>query len=617
MGAVGRRRLYRILLLAAGAAVYSASLSGVFIFDDILAIELNPHVRTLSPLWYAAWAEYESPVSGRPLPALSLAVNYALGGLDPFGYKVVNLALHLGCGLALFGAVGGALRMPALRARFGARADELAFAVAGLWLVHPLASEPVNYVTQRTESWMALAYLSMIGCTAKAVISPAEGRWRGVAVFACLMGMVSKEVMVSAPLLLLLFERAYRGETASSVLRRHRSFYGALALTWVPLLVLVAWTFRGDTVGYDEGVSVLDYLWNQGWVLPRYLRLVFWPTGLSHDWGVPRDVSFLEVWPGVLSVMLSFGVAVVLALKRPTVGWPLLFVFAALAPTSSVLPIVTEVAAERRMYLPLAALLALFVVGGVAVLERRGWGGWPAGVAWLALVVALGLTTAAHNVLYGNPLLLWQRVVLEFPDNARAHTNVGQVLIAQGRVEESVAPMRAAIEADPEYALGHNELGVSLGLLGMHSEARQAFERARTLDPAEAKAHVNLAILAIGNGKRDVALRLLRRALKLAPGSRMAAIQLAWLLATSEQGGERRARRAISLAEHGVGEGELSARNLDILAAAYASAGDFDRAVSAALRAHGLALRDDQIALRAAIGRRLERYREGQRWIEP
>lgn len=616
MDSASRRTGYRVALLCVGVAVYASSLSGVFVFDDFLAIEQNPHVHTLSPLWYAAWAEHESPLAGRPIPALSLALNYAVGGLAPLGYKAVNLMLHLGCALALFAAVGGALRLPVLRARFGDRSDELAFAIAGLWVVHPLASEPVNYVTQRTESWMALAYLSAIACTARAAVSSDGARWRVLAVCVCAAGMASKEVMVSAPLMLLLFERAYSGPTIGALLRAHRGFYAGLAGCWLILAALVAATYRSDTVGFDEGVSLTDYLWNQGWVLPRYLRLTVWPAGLTHDWGLPRAVVFGEVWPGVLGAGAAFVGAVWLSVRRPALGWPLLFVFAVLAPTSSVLPIVTEVAAERRMYLALAALLAVGVIGVAEAFRRAGLGPWPARVAWLVVVVSLGVSTSLHNRSYASALVLWQRAIAEFPDNARAHTNVGQALIDLGRAEESVTFMRRAVELQPDFAEGHNELGVALGLLGLHGEARRAFERSLELDPDGAKANVNLALLELAAGERDAARRLLRRALQLDPGSSKASLQLAWLLATDPEVGDRRAGRAVALAETAISRGAAGARPLDVLAAAYAAAGDFDRAVALAVRAQEIATGEDAPRLRIEIARRLKGYRSGERWIE-
>ena len=583
--------------------------------DDILAIEENPHVRTLWPLWYAAWAEHESPLSGRPIPAYSLALNFAFGGLDPFGYKLVNLLLHVACGLALFAAVGGALRMPVLAPRFGKRSDSLAFAAALLWVVHPLASECVNYVAQRTESWMALAYLSVLACTGRAWTSSEPVRWRTIAVISCAAGMASKEVMVSAPLAVVAFEWAFGGLALRPLLRERVGFYAALASCWVILAALMAASFRSDTVGFGGEVDAATYLWNQAEVIPRYLRLVVWPSGLAHDWGIPRALEISDVLPGLLLTSGLLVVAVVGMARRPVIGWPLLFVFAVLAPTSSFIPILTEVAAERRMLLPLAALCALAAVAGDEIARRLGAGERSRVLALFAIVLLLSAATMSRNELYRDRLGLWQSAVAAFPDNARAHTNVGQALITEQRVEESVAPLRRGVALSPDFAEGHNELAIALVAVGLKSEARSHFERAIDLDPDFAKALANLGVLLSLGEDRERARELLRRSLRLDPSSANATRALAWLLATDRE--QPRPRRAVALAERALELAGESAQTLDVLGAAQAAAGDFERAIGVATQALRLAAAEGRSELRASIGSRLQRYRSGERWIEP
>ncbi len=152
------------MIIAAGLIVYGNSLWGVFIFDDQNSILGNPQIRRLWPLWNAFSAPANTPVAGRPVVALSLAINYALGGLDVRGYHAWNVGVHILCALVLFGIVRRTLGRSPLRERFGGASDGIAAACALIWLVHPLQTEVVNYVTQRTESTMALFYLSHALC---------------------------------------------------------------------------------------------------------------------------------------------------------------------------------------------------------------------------------------------------------------------------------------------------------------------------------------------------------------------------------------------------------------------------------------------------------------------
>src|SRR4029077_15512000 len=112
-------------------------------------------------------------------------------------------------GLTLFGLVQRTLLRPALHPRFGADALPLALAVALLWTVHPLQTESVTYIVQRAESLMGLFYLLTLYCFVRSLDSPAPNRWQALCFAACLTGMATKEVMVSAPLLVLLYDRTF------------------------------------------------------------------------------------------------------------------------------------------------------------------------------------------------------------------------------------------------------------------------------------------------------------------------------------------------------------------------------------------------------------------------
>src|SRR6185295_11314849 len=155
------------VLLLATALVYANSLSGPFIFDDRASISGNASIRTwsadiLSPA-------REVPTAGRPVVNLSLAINFALGGFDVRGYHLWNIAMHLLCTTLLFGCVRRTLEMPRIPPAVQQRSIVLAFAAALVWALHPLNTEVVDYVTQRTESMMALCYLLTFYASARAI----------------------------------------------------------------------------------------------------------------------------------------------------------------------------------------------------------------------------------------------------------------------------------------------------------------------------------------------------------------------------------------------------------------------------------------------------------------
>ena len=181
------------------------SLGVPFFFDDLVAITNNPTIRNLGRI-----ADVLSPpndgsgATGRPIVNLSLALNYAASGTDVRGYHLFNLVVHSGCALALFGIVRRTLLQPALNARFGRAAVPIAFVVALLWAVHPLQSESVACVIQRTELLVGMFYLLTLYCVVRSGSEPGSKGWPLLTIASSALGMASKEVMVSAPLIVLL-----------------------------------------------------------------------------------------------------------------------------------------------------------------------------------------------------------------------------------------------------------------------------------------------------------------------------------------------------------------------------------------------------------------------------
>ena len=173
------QRFVPVLVIAAGVWAYHNSLRGAFIFDDPTSISGNPHIRHLWPIRDAMSAPPATTVSGRPVVCLTLALNYAVGGWNVWGYHALNLMVHLLSALVLFGILRRTFEGPTLRDRFGGAAVWLAAAIALLWEVHPLQTESVTYIVQRTELLMGLFLLLTLYCALRCSQSPtpAVGVW--------------------------------------------------------------------------------------------------------------------------------------------------------------------------------------------------------------------------------------------------------------------------------------------------------------------------------------------------------------------------------------------------------------------------------------------------------
>lgn len=474
--------------------------------------------------------------------------------------------------------------------------------IALLWVLHPLQTESVVCIAQRTEVLCGLLVLVTLyafarGTDTAAGAAAARPRWLAVSLVACLLGMATKEVMVVTPVLVLLYDRTFGAGSFAAALRERAAYYAGLAATWLLLfaLLLQGGGGRGASAGFGLGVTPWTYLLTQADALVRYLLLALWPHPLVLDYGTSVAHSPTDVWwqGGIVLALLA---ATAWALvRRPVVGFVGAWFFVLLAPSSSVVPLVTQTVAEHRMYLPLAALVA----GAVVVVS--GWLGRRAGWGLATVAVALGLATVARNHDYRSAVAIWTDTVAKAPRNARAHNNLalawqqagdgaqanrhyaraialepgyvsarynwGVALLERGAATEAVAQLEAAVRLAPDHLDARVNLGnalvrarrpaealpvfeaalqlrpagdirfnygVALLELGRRAEAAAQFEQALLLEPRLADAHAQLGRLAEADGRRDDALRRYQETLRLAPDHLLAHARLGLLLARAE-----------------------------------------------------------------------------------
>lgn len=529
-------------LVGAILTAYHNSFSTPFVFDDGPAVLGNPTIRHLTALG----AVLSPPraggqtVGGRPVVNLSLAVNYAVGGTEVRGYHVFNLAVHTLGALALFGIVRRTLLQPALRERFGAVATWLALAVALLWAVHPLQTESVTYVIQRAESLMGLFYLLTLYCFVRGATNMAGesgitggrapapevqarvcNRWQLLAVVTCGLGMATKEVMVSAPLIVLLYDRAFVAGSWREAWAKRKIFYLCLGATWLLLgWLVVGAENRGGTAGLGLDDSVWTYALTQTRAIVLYLRLALWPQPLVFDYGTDAIERLADALPFALVVAVLFVGAAVAWRRRPVAGFLGAWFFAILAPSSSIVPIPVQPMAEHRMYLPLAAVVVLIVLGTYSLWRRGCW------AVFGAITLILVVLTVARNEDYLSPRSIWADTVAKRPTNARARCYLADVLAAQGQFTEALSHYDEAIRLDrPAKVRGDRSIlgdilvnsGNVLRALGRKTEAVRRYEDALRVDSGLATAHFNLGCVHLEENRLPEAVDRFEQALKIDP----------------------------------------------------------------------------------------------------
>ena len=368
------------LVVLAVVAAFGGALGGPFQFDDVASIPHNPTIERLWPLSVPLQPPPRAAVSGRPAVNYSLAVNHAINSVlgiaqepatpapsAPIGYRIANILIHLLSGLLLFGVIRRTARTVLLSDTSWLTADRLAALVTVVWLIHPIQTEAVDYVIQRTELLVSFCYLATLYASIRAWDAETKrGRvgWSLASVAACLVGMGSKEVMASAPLAVMLYDRAFRATSWRDLFRlaHRRWLYAGLFATMALLIASIVGGARRDSVGFGRGIAWYEYLYSQAWAISRYLQLTLWPDRLAFDYGA-SPIHGLRGVPGLI-VLSAAAIATAFAWKRAAwVAFLGTWFFMLLAPSSSIVPIQTEIAAERRVYLALVPVLVLTVVG--------------------------------------------------------------------------------------------------------------------------------------------------------------------------------------------------------------------------------------------------------------
>jgi tetratricopeptide (TPR) repeat protein len=507
--------LVALLLVLGVGAVYWNTLHAPFVLDDTMTITDNPTLRSLWPL--AGPLSPPSgglPVAGRPLPNLTLAINHAISGDAVWSYHVANAALHAMAALTLFALLRQMLVRPAVPQRLRNDAPLAAAAVALLWALHPLQTSAVTYVSQRTELMMSLCYLLTLLAVGRVAEGGRGGRWWAVfAPLVCAAGMACKEVMVSAPLLALLYDRTFFAGSFRAAWRARWRLYVGLMAGWVLLAFLVLGTRgRGGTAGFGLSVTPLEYAVTQAVALSRYLGLVFWPHELVFDYGryVARDAAAIAAGLALIGGLLAL---TLVALRRwPGPAFAGMLFFALLAPTSSFVPVATQTMGEHRMYLALAGVLMLVAGALWHWLDRR------VVLAFFGIaIVGAGVRTVARNADYASVEKLWRETLRQCPANVRAYNVLAGVLLERGDLQEAEGLLATALPLNPQSAdtlRNLSRLDLRSGRAGL---AVERAETAQRLDPNSAFGWITVAVARMGAGRLPEARQAWQEVLRLRP----------------------------------------------------------------------------------------------------
>jgi Tfp pilus assembly protein PilF len=549
-------RLYAATAVALAAVlVYARELDAPFVFDDLDAIVDNANLRQLTT---AFSPPPDTSLTGRPVVHASFALTYAFAGLAPAPYRAVNLALHLANAYLVWQILLALLRRPPLPEWLRVRSRYVASAIALLWTLHPIQTEAVMYVTQRTELMAASCILLALYFALQSF--ERESRlYTLLAALAVAIGTGCKETVVCAPLLVLCLDVAFFSPSPAAALRRHWFSYAGLMLALIPLVALQLDGARAKTAGFGLGVSPLENLAVQGQAIAWYLSLVAWPDSLSVTYNWPVDGAISQYWLPDLGICALVLATLYLSWRGSRAALPGWFFFLLLAPSSSFVPVISEVVAERRMYLPLAAALSVPVLLAARAIHARGASTVPATLAAVscgALALACAgrafarvndyrsneaLFTSALHAAPNNPQARWglgleyetsdrPELALQMYERmaARPYPYIGpaswgtrglmakaDLLDRQGQHEAAAKTRRRALSDDPKSAIGGLAHGAALVQAGDIRGARAALVHLLEQPFLHDRIHLELGLLELRLGNHERAREHFTRALEV------------------------------------------------------------------------------------------------------
>ncbi|QDT63494.1 TPR repeat-containing protein YrrB [Calycomorphotria hydatis] len=628
-----------VILFAVFCVLYWPSMSCGFVYDDMARIVEN---RSAWGLGSGEWLRYNPR---RWVAYFTFALNYDLFELKPFGWHVTSVLIHWLATLTLFGFSYRTLRLCGREVR---EAWLLGAGIAVLWGVHPLQTQSVSYLVQRMESLMGLWYLAAMCLLAWSVPLPkpeevSEGEeeaslpdsfnWQSslLLVGSILCGVLSigsKEVAAMLPLTAVWWDRAFAARSWRELLIKRGWYHGLLAVTLWGIFVVTAGGYLSGSLihGSDSGVGgvaaareaaqefqqqstddkTVDqteadlnrltpkiYLLTQTEVLCRYLQLSVWPSGqcLDYAWSPVRKVS-QAILPG-LFILSLVGLTIWATWSHPHWGFLGGWFFLTLAPTSSIVPI-RDVIYEHRMYLALASITALAVLGTERLLRVlvQKHHITPAQVPQIGIAllitaaVALSITTHQRNYAWETPLAVWMDVINKAPENPRgylnaavqlatitgeykkaepiareavkrwpnnddAQNNLGLILVEQGRLKEALPHLQTALKINPSTP----KAKTFLNLGNLYQKANQLdkaagnFRKAIEADPQYSEAYNNLGIVLGRLGQHEEAAEHFQKAVKLNPLNAEAVVSLGntYLIAGKRGEAMQTYRRALQI----------------------------------------------------------------------
>lgn len=504
-----------------GILVYSNSFFGSFHFDDFPSITENIAIRNIANFGNI-WNFWPT----RFITYLSVAFNYHVNGLNVFGYHIFNLAIHIISSLLLWWLLKLTFITPAIaKNTIALRSGPIAFFISLIFLLHPIQTQAVNYIIQRATILSSMFYFLSLCLYVKARIKLCDNERKKISkiyyifsIIAAVCSMFSKEVAISLPLTICLYEFCLFKDKNKARLKYIIPFL--LLLLLIPLTMLLTKTV--DIEGkrrVGEGITNIsswNYLLTQFRVMVTYLRLLFVPIHQNLDYDYPLKTSLFE-FPVMLSILLLGSIlisAVKLSKKYVLVSFGIFWFFVALIPESSIIPI-KDLIFEHRLYLPMAGFSILLVTGLYYLFQPKRFKLLV--VTVFIMVILFSAMTYQRNKIWKDEITLWSDVVAKSPGIPRPYNNLGLAYQGHGDLDRALSNYLKSIEIDSKFSEAYNNAGLIYRMQNEFDKALDYFNKALEIDPSNAKIYNNIGVVYYKRGDTEKAFENYSEAIKLNP----------------------------------------------------------------------------------------------------
>lgn len=508
-----RQRLWvlagAVLIVLVTVLAYGPAIHGGYIWDDREYVWDNGALRSAGGL-HAIWCAPRSTPMYCPLTFTTFWLEYQLWGVTALGYHITNVALH----------VINSLLVWALLRRLAVAG---AFFAAAIFALHPVHVESVAWVTERKDVLCAMFYLLTTLVWLRFV---EHRRWYSYALAFVLFvsAMLSKPIACTLPPVLLLL--AWWKEPARW--RREIPYVVPLLVIGIALGLVTVWRQRFDTPDILPGpwrLSLLERALLAGRAVWFYVGKLLWPTNLMTiyplwkiDAGAPQQYVFpvaaLAVLAGLWLYRQRLGAAPFVAAA---------YFVMTLGPVLGLLNFAwTSYVFDHLQYLPSIGLIALFAAFASGVAARTGMSARVCAVGAAAPLLVLVLLTWSQGKIYRSEESLWRANLAQNPQAWMAQYNLGTLLMEQGKTEEAVEHLEAAVRINPDYGQAHKNLGTIFAGQGKLDDAIRHFAEVVRIEPSVADGQSNWGLALAMQGKLDEAIQHYRTALQINPNHLMA-----------------------------------------------------------------------------------------------